>query len=109
MLHTETNGEIDEVPMVLGGSFFSDKELPGDIEATLVFPEDTPDELCWRFFTMWGSKRDAWKEQFRIDYYPTLPGGNDFTLWFSYLGPKTAEAKGLNAKDLRGTLELETW
>ncbi len=99
----------EDARMVVGGSFFSDKPQPADIEATLVFPDDTPDAECWKSIVLWKHNHTRWKDAFRIDYYPTLPGNNNFALYFGYVGPKTAEAKGLNEKDLRGTLALETW
>ena len=107
-LHANNLGP-DDGQMVVGGSFFSDKPQPEDIEATLVFPATTPAAECWRCLLMWSQNHTRWKETFKIDYYPTLPGDNNFALFFGYVGPKTAEAKGLHEKDLRGTLALETW
>jgi hypothetical protein len=108
-LHEVTRGKADTTEMVLGGSFFSDKPDPGDIEVTLVFPDDTPGEQCWHQLRAWKQHHTAWKKNYRIDYYPTLPGNNDFVRFLSYVGPKTAEAKGLREKDVRGILVLETW
>ncbi len=108
VLHVQTKN-ADDTRMVLGGSFFSDKPHPADIEATLIFPETTPPEECWRSLVTWKQNHMTWKEQFKVDYYPTLPGDNDFALFFRYVGPKTAEAKGLHEKDLRGTLALQSW
>jgi hypothetical protein len=108
-LHAAIRGDAETAAMVLGGSFFSDKPIPVDIEATLVFPDATPGERCWHYFCLWKRRHMTWKKEYRIDFYPTLPGGNDFARFFSYIGPKTAEAKGLHENDLRGTLVLETW
>ncbi len=96
-------------PLVLGGSFFSDKPDPADIEATLILPQTTPGADCWLWLLAYQTNHDAWKQSHGVDFYPTLPGSNDFAAFFGYVGPKTAEAKGLAARDLRGTLRLDPW
>lgn len=96
-------------PLILGGSFFSDKPFPGDIEATLIYPQETPSGLCWDLFTDWARSRGAIKQQYRLDFCPTLPGNNDFSVFFQYVGPKTAAAKGLDEKDPRGVIEVLCW
>jgi len=96
-------------PIVLAGSFFSDKDLPDDIEATIILTDGlSPDEATfWPMFMM--SDHEMLKERFRVDVYPTLLGGNDFSKFFQYVGPKTAEAKGLHPKDKRGALQANPW
>lgn len=95
--------------LVLGGSFFSDKATPGDIEATFAFAPGTPPDRCW-FWAMQHAQLHAMlKAQHRLDFYPSLPGQNDFTAFFQYVGPKTAQAKGLDQKALRGALRVQPW
>jgi len=95
--------------LVLAGSFFSDKALPADIEATLVFPPDSPAELCWFWAVQSSAVHAKLKTDYRLDFYPSLPGQNDFSRFFQYVGPKTAAAKGLNPTDPRGALRLLQW
>lgn len=95
--------------LIVGGSFFSDKILPADIEATLVFPPGTPGDLCWFWVVQFGALHAKLKTDHRLDFYPSLPGENDFSRFFQYVGPKTAAAKGLTATDPRGALRLLQW
>lgn len=97
--------------LVLGGSFFSDKALPDDIEATLVFPPWTPSALCWEWAKLQPKLHLHLKSTYKLDFYPSLPGAghNDFSNFFQYVGPKTAEAKNLLEKDRRGVLRVLRW
>lgn len=110
-LLTPLTADIPPPPptIVLGGSFFSDKEAPDDIEATLVFHPSTAGRLCWKWYLIWQQNHAEWKETYRVDFYPSLPGAHDFSAFFGYVGPKTAEAKGLHERDKRGTLALDSW
>ncbi|GAA0805780.1 DUF6932 family protein [Cupriavidus gilardii] len=95
--------------LVFGGSFFSDKASPQDVEMTAVFDQTYGDACLWQAMqTFWG-KHDMWKDQYRADYYPSLPGGSDFSQFFQYVGEKTAQAKGLSEKDYRGVLRIRQW
>lgn len=95
--------------LILGGSFFSDKLHPNDIEATLLYPVETPPEICWLISVSHMEKHDALKQKYDLDYYPSLPNVNDFSVFFQYVGTKTAAAKGLYKKDRRGVLEVLSW
>jgi hypothetical protein len=95
--------------LVLGGSFFSDKSQPGDVEATLIVPSGTPPANCWFWVSQWQPLHAMLKMQCGLDFYPSLPGQNDFSAFFQYVGPKTAQAKGIGEKDLRGALRFIEW
>lgn len=95
--------------LILGGSFFSDKALPNDIEATLLFPKETLPETCWFWAGQFTKIHAILKQVHRLDFYPSLPGQNDFCLYFQYVGPKTAAIKGLGEKALRGVIEVLNW
>ncbi len=98
-----------DYPLFLAGSFLSDKPNPGDIEMTvqinatnLVFP-DTPHlfALCAE------DERHRLKKGYRLDFYPYYAQmGNDFSLFFQYVGDKTATLKGLAAQDKRGIVRV---
>lgn len=95
--------------LIIGGSFLSDKERPGDVELTTVLQPTTPGDICWQVQCMWHQNFRQWKQSYGADFYPSLPGQNDFSLFFQYVGEKTALAKGLNAKDQRGVLRFTSW
>lgn len=95
--------------LILGGSFFSDKEFPNDIEATIYAPMDKP-EIAIKIIALF-ELHDYYKETFQVDFYPSivLPNHNDFGKFFQYIGPKTASMKGLCPTDIRGVVEILEW
>ncbi len=97
------------LPVFLGGSFFSDKALPADIEATVAFPHNVENHVLGKWVRIHIERHHEIKRRYRLDFYPSLPGRNDFRLFFGYVGEKTAEAKNLHPKDLRGILEVNPW
>lgn len=99
--------------MVVGGSFFSDKDNPADMEMT-IYVEVTPTTLqtCAPVFQLGGEAFHHYaKSQYEVDFYLSMmmPGCNDFGLFFQYVGPKTAAAKQLHPKDARGVIEVVPW
>ncbi|MCF5548850.1 MULTISPECIES: DUF6932 family protein [Pseudomonas] len=95
--------------LFLGGSFFSDKQQPEDIEATVYLPVVPPDRFAavMELFAL----RDQFKRKHRVDFFPSIqmPGQNDFVRFFQYVGPKTASAKGLDERAGRGVVEVVEW
>ncbi|MFC2974641.1 DUF6932 family protein [Azotobacter bryophylli] len=95
--------------LFLGGSFFSDKPYPADIEATVCLPA-LPQA---RFLAVMGvfSLHEHYKQQNKVDFYPSIqmPGQSDFVKFFQYVGPKTASLKGLDEKAGRGVVEVIEW
>lgn len=91
-----------------GGSYFSDKPEPDDIEATLRVPIDRVASLAERLAAV--GDKEAYlriKRDYRLDFYVTIEGlGNDFSAFFQYVGPKTAAVKHLKPRDLRGIVRL---
>jgi hypothetical protein len=98
-------------PLILAGSTFSDKDNPKDIEATIrVDPGNvTKDQLVAAFKIH--AMHDFIKQATDVDFYVTMvtPGQNDFSLFFQYVGEKTAVLKNLKPKDKRGVVEVEKW
>lgn len=98
--------------LVLGGSFFSDKPHPGDIDCTCVIPaNEIPNRtMLIVLATQHGAKGRIYV-QYHVEFYPTLQvaGQSDFRSFFQYVGPKTAFAKSLKAKDRRGVVEVSPW
>lgn len=95
--------------LFLGGSFFSDKDRPADIEATVYLPLMPPT----RFQDVMGlfAQHDHFKLQNFVDFYPSvqMPGHSDFVQFFQYVGPTTASSKGLDEKAGRGVVEVIEW
>jgi len=102
---------LNAPPLVLGGSYYSDKPNPADIEITVVLPNDWPGDALAPYVALYYDRHTPWKEDHKVDYYPTLPGADqsDFRAYFQYVGMKSATAKGLSPRDLRGVLQVMTW
>lgn len=92
----------------VGGSYFSDKAAPDDIEATLRVPLGRAAELAARLCAIGDTAGHLriWRE-YRLDFYVTIEGlGNDFSAFFQYVGPKAAAIKHLMPRDPRGIVRL---
>lgn len=97
--------------LVLGGSFFSDKEHPADIEATVYLPSPMVVAHSELMALNDGRENLRIKNSFRADFYVSLMvvGCMNLGQFFQYVGPKTAHDKGLHEKDARGVIEVESW
>jgi hypothetical protein len=58
---------------------------------------------------MFRRERSQIKTDYRVDFCPNLPGNNDFSSYFQYVGEKTATIKGLKATDRKGVLRIQAW
>jgi len=108
---TTTLAQLHPSPLFLAGSTFSDKGRPKDIEATIkVDPLKLNHAQLVAVFQLQGM-HDIIKNATEVDFYVTIdqPGANDFSLFFQYVGEKTALAKNLQPKDKRGVVEVEKW
>lgn len=98
--------------LVLGGSFLSDKPLPGDIDCTIAVPMASALTRRRQLLHLGGDgDKGRIYRQYGVEFYVSLveKGANDFRAYFQYVGDKTAAARGLSAKDLRGTVKVEKW
>ncbi len=102
-------------PLFLAGSTFSDKVRPADIEATIkVDPKNLTVDQTMKVFELQASHSRI-KTSHNIDFYVTLAmeiehfKAMDYTVFFQYVGEKSASAKGLSSKDMRGIIEVEEW
>ena len=110
-LSSTTLAQLHPSPLFLAGSTFSDKGRPNDIEATIkVDPKKLSQAQLVAVLQLQGM-HDIIKNAMEVDFYVTIeqPGANDFSLFFQYVGEKTALAKNLQPKDKRGVVEVETW
>lgn len=109
------DGELREkafgLQLVLGGSFFSDKERPADIEATVYLPSPMVIAHTALMALYTEAEHQRIKVSYRADFYVSLMvlGCNNLGQFFQYVGPKTAHDKGLHEKDARGVVEVESW
>ena len=111
----ELNPLANGLEFYLCGSYLSDKASPGDIDCTLKIPaHDVSNRLVLiDIFRDGRSKIDKGRiwDTYRVDAFLTisLPGFNDFSDFFQYVGEKTASLKGINEKDKRGIIKVESW
>lgn len=98
-------------PLFLAGSTFSDKSYPGDIEMTITVGLVQLIGGKLRQATDLQSKHNDIKATYEVDFYVSLglPGANDFSEFFQYVGEKTAAVKHLHSKDKRGIIEVKKW
>lgn len=96
------------VPIYIDGSFVTDKEIPGDVDVVLDLV-DAHDLMRMQGLLWFFEKRPLFKEEFCVDYCINLPGENDFSHFFQYVGVKTASIKGLQPNDMKGILRVEQW
>ncbi len=96
-------------PLIVDGSFVTDKTYPNDIDFSLDLREcEDPEILGKAFISIWNKHKEN-KEKYLVDGYPTLLGNSNFEDFFSYVGQKTGTIKGLSVKDRKGILRIEQW
>lgn len=90
--------------LLIDGSFVTDKMVPGDIEVVLDVRAESPEQIgkAVKFFAYRHSKL---KIDFGIDWYPNLPGENDFSAFFQYA--RTTERIPEGTK--KGILRIASW
>lgn len=92
-------------PLYCNGSFVTDKDIPNDADVVLDL-RNAPDDRKWRGVQFMSQERDRILAQYRVDFWVNLPGNNDFTLFFQYVGIKTARFKGLDPHHHKGILRV---
>ena len=92
-------------PVYVNGSFVTDKENPKDVDVVLDVRRAT-DSRQLRAVKFMGAERDRLRREYSVDFWVNLPGVNDFSDFFQYLGVKTARYKGLDATHRKGILRI---
>ena len=92
-------------PLFFDGSFVTDKELPDDIDVVLDLCH-APDAMKWKGLDFMIKHQSRLKNLYNVDFWVNLPGNNDFSVFFQYVGVKTAKMKGLHPNLLKGILRL---
>lgn len=96
-------------PIVIDGSFVTDKKKPNDIDFALDLRDCRDEKIlgCAYIALMIGHQSNM--ATYLVDGYPILPCNNDFQAFFCYIGQKTAQVKNLDKKDRKGILRIEQW
>lgn len=92
-------------PIFLAGGFVSAKPMPDDIDLV----HDLRHAHAFNQFrgaTLFFRHRARIAEQYGVDYCVNLPGNNDFSCYFQYIGPKAAAILNLPDKHPRGILSI---
>ena len=103
------NYHLSNFPIVLGGSFFTDKFCPGDIDLAIEIPKSlvTDDEVCKNAFKF-QTQHQLFKNNYELDTYIFVDDlGNNFEDFFGYVGQKSGLLKGLPPKSRKGTVRIE--
>lgn len=96
--------------LLIDGSFVTDKHIPSDVEVLFDVTSITDEQLLYRAYRFFFDHHNQLKTNYMVDWYANLPGApNDFSLFFQYVGEKTAQIKGISPKDLKGLLKVESW
>jgi hypothetical protein len=91
-------------PIVLDGSYVTDKVLPSDTDVVLDCTA-APDDRKWRALQLM-KRRNDFKAIYSVDFWINLPDTNDFVAFFQYTGVKTAKLKGLHPSTAKGILRV---
>jgi hypothetical protein len=98
--------------LVIGGSFVTSKDHPGDIDCTVLFPVDQIQArgAAFQLLMQDGRKGRIW-QTYRVEVYPTIctPGASDFTEFFQYVGEKSAIIHKCSPADKRGVIKVRSW
>ncbi len=94
-------------PIYINGSFVMDKDRPEDVDVVLDL-EDTPDEKKWAGLMFMNNHQNRLLIEYQVHFWINFatPGCSDFSVFFQYIGVKTARFKGLNPKHLKGILRI---
>ncbi len=92
-------------PWYCDGSFVTDKDMPEDTDVVLDLSA-APNDRKWRGLDFMNREQPRLFSQYRVDFWVNLPGGNDFSSFFQYVGIKTARFKGLDPHHHKGILRV---
>ncbi len=92
-------------PIYFDGSFVTDKEHPDDTDVVLDLTA-APNDRKWLGLQYLQQHQERIMDEYRVHFWVNLPGQNDFSSFFQYVGVKTARTKGLNPRHLKGILRV---
>ena len=94
-------------PILVDGSFVTDKDEPEDIDIVLDLKE-TSDEQKWRGLMFMNEKQRRFLHEYHVHFWINFdtPESSDFSVFFQYIGIKTARIKGLDPRHMKGILRI---
>ena len=92
-------------PLYVDGSFITDKVTPDDTDVVLDLTH-APDARKWQGLQFMNDHQARIKILYGVHFWVNLPGQNDFSAFFQYIGVKTARAKGLDPRQTKGILRI---
>ena len=94
-------------PILVDGSFVTDKDEPEDIDIVLDLKEAS-DEQKWQGLTLMNKKQRQFLHKYNIHFWINFdaPGFSDFSTFFQYVGIKTARIKSLDPRHMKGILRI---
>ena len=94
-------------PILINGSFVTDKPYPGDIDIVLDL-KNASKETALRGRQFIAKNQERLMKQYDVHFWVDFPGiGSNFSQFFQYLGDKNAQHKGLDPHDLKGILRVK--
>ena len=93
-------------PVIVDGSFVTDKLEPGDVDIVLDL-QDAPIDVILRGVDFGQTNKERIDSKYGVDFWVQIPGvTQDFSKFFQYLGDKRAEHTNLDSKILKGVLRV---
>ena len=102
-LTREIRPVFDE-PFDVDGSFVTDKEVPADVDVALDL-RTANDRRQLRGLLLMHDRQASFRETCGVDFWINLPGINNFSDFFQYVGVKTSRFKGLSPTHRNGTCQ----
>ena len=94
-------------PVLVDGSFVTDKPEPGDVDIALDF-QDASDEVKWQGFLFFSNEKTRIDKKYGVDLWVRIPNlTKDFSTFFQYLGEKRGRQTKLDTKRLKGILKVK--
>ena len=103
-LRVEIRPVFDD-PIYINGSFVTYKEIPYDIDVVLDL-RNTTDGRMLQGLVFMTRHQTRFLDEYRVHFWINLPGFEDFSTFFQYVGTKTARFKSLNPRHLKGILRI---
>ena len=104
-VQNEIRPEFQE-PVIVDGSFVTDKSKPVDIDVALDL-RAAPDDIKLQGLLFLLGNKGRINQKYGLDFWVNIPGlTEDFSKFFQYLGNKNAKLKGLSPKSLKGILRV---
>ena len=94
-------------PIFVDGSFVTDKDEPEDIDIVLDLKE-TSDEQKLRGLMFMKEKQRRFLHEYHLHFWINFdtPESSDISVFFQYIGIKTARTKGLDPRHMKGILRI---